>query len=369
MKILIHTRFYPNLGGIETVARLLAHEWHQLGEKVTVVSDVTCTPAERRKFPFPVYYKPNPVQWLRLMQSADVFVHMNISLKALWPQLIVWRPFVAVNHTYYYSGATRYRDWRERLKLHVMKRALNIAVSESVANRLPAPCVVIPNPVDLPLLQIDGQVSRTRDLVFLGRLVSDKGCDLLIQALGRLAERGLRPLLTIIGQGPERSMLEQLVVSLNLQAQVVFAGAQASDEVPNLLRQHNIMVVPSLCEESFGVVALEGVACGCVVLGSDGGGLPEAIGPTGTTFRRGDESDLTAKLVHLLSHPGEWVQYRTAAPRHLELHHPARVARRYLDVFGRALQLFQARLLRETNSQVSRTGMRMRWPKNWSDSR
>jgi len=95
--------------------------------------------------------------------------------------------------------------------------------------------------------------------------------------------------------------------------------------------------VPSIWEESFGVVALEGAACGCVVLGSHGGGLPEAIGPCGITFRRGDVSDLASKLAYLLRHPEEWVCYRSAAPAHLELHHPARVARRYLEVFERAV--------------------------------
>src|SRR5437763_5731364 len=162
-----------------------------------------------------------------------------------------------------------------------MSRATNIAVSQAVAKRLPESCIVIPNPVDLSLFHSDGAALRTRELVFLGRLVSDKGCDLLIQALARLAQHGLRPKLTMIGGGPERSGLEQLAKSLNLQDQIVFAGAPPTDEVATLLRQHKVMVVPSIWEESFGVVALEGAASGCVVLGSDGGGLPEAIGPAG----------------------------------------------------------------------------------------
>ena len=337
MRILLHTRFYPNLGGIETVAWLLTHEWHRSGEAVTVVSDVACAAAQRIEFPFPVHYRPNPAQWLRLMRRADVFIHMNISLKALWPELIVRRPFVAVNHAYYYSDRSGYRDWRERLKLWLTTRAVNIAVSESVANRMPAPCVVIPNPVDLSLFQTNGQVARSRDLVFLGRLVSDKGCDLLLQALARLAERGVKPSLTVIGGGPERATLEQLAASLNLEDEVEFAGAPPSDQVARLLRQHNILVVPSIWEESFGVVALEGAACGCVVLGSDGGGLPEAIGPSGTTFRRGDVADLTDKLAYLLQHPEGWERYRAAAPGHLGRHQPAKIAARYLEVIREAL--------------------------------
>jgi len=338
VRILLHSRFYPNIGGIETVAYLLVHEWHRSGANMTVVSDVRCSPAQRREFPFPVHYTPNPIQWLRLLRWADVFVHMNISLKALWPWFIVRRPFVAVNHAYYHSDRTGYRNWRERLKLRVMGLATNIAVSEAVAERLPEPCLIIPNPFEISLFRADGEVARDKDLVFLGRLVSDKGCDLLIQALGQLAEGGLYPTLTVIGGGPERPALEQLARSLSLQDQVTFAGAPSSEKVAEFLREHKIMVVPSIWEESFGVVALEGAACGCVVLGSDGGGLPEAIGPCGITFRRGDVSDLAAKLAHLLRHPEEWDRYRAAAPAYLELHQPARVARRYLEVFEHAVE-------------------------------
>lgn len=314
---------------------LLAHEWHRLGESVTVVSDVRCSPGERRDFPFPVYYQPGPVQWLRLIKWADVFVHMNISLKAYWPRLLVRRPFVAVNHAYYYSDSNGNRRWPERLKLRLTKSAVNIAVSKSVADRMPAPCVVIPNPVDLSAFQRNDGKTRSKDLVFLGRLVSDKGCDLLIQALAQLKGRGITPSLTVIGDGPERSKLERLVESLNLSGQVTFATAPASDEVSTLLHQHKIMVVPSRYEESFGVVALEGAASGCVVIGADGGGLADAIGPAGITFRRNDATDLALNLSRLLEQSS--VRDEKGITEHLALHRPDRIAKSYLEVIRKAV--------------------------------
>ncbi len=337
MKILLHTRFYPNVGGIETVAWLLAHEWQRQGEQVTVVSDVVCPPEQRRELPFPVHYRPSIRCWLQLMRSADVFVHMNLSLKALWPVLLVPRPLVAVHHGFYVVDRTGRQDWRERLKLKLMARAANIAVSEAVARRLPVPCAVIPNPVDVSLFQTSQTTVRNRDLVFVGRLVSDKGAALLVQALDRLRQNGLTPQLTIIGDGPERAVLEQQVAALKLSSQIHFTGSQPQAQVAQRLRQHQILVVPSLWEEPFGVVALEGAACGCVVLGSDGGGLPEAIGPTGTTFKRGEVDDLVLKLSHLLRHPEVWSSYRAAAPAHWERHQPALIARRYLEVFGKQI--------------------------------
>ena len=337
MRVLLHTRFYPNMGGIETVAWLLAHEWQRLGEQVTGVSDVACAPAQRRELPFPVHYRPSIQCWLKLMRRADVFVHMNVSLKALWPLALVRRPWVVVHQGCYEVDRSGKRDWREKLKLKSMSFATNVAASCAIARRIARPAVVIPNPFDSTLFQTTSSVAKQCELAFVGRLVSDKGCDQLIQALELLRNEGLTPRLTIIGDGPERAALEQMVQAGQLTGQVRFTGGLDQRGVAEELRRHEIMVVPSLWEEPFGVVALEGAACGCVVLGSDGGGLPEAIGPAGRTFRRGDVNDLVLKLSHLLQHTEEWSRYRAAAKAHLAKHQPRAVAARYLEILRRAV--------------------------------
>src|SRR5216684_4391381 len=117
MNLLIHGRFYPSIGGIETVLRLLATEWRRAGENVVVVSDVFHGGQSPELFPFAVHYRPGPLRWLRLMRWADVFVHMNVSLKALWPWVLVRRPFVAVHHGFYHIDRQGHSHWREKLKL------------------------------------------------------------------------------------------------------------------------------------------------------------------------------------------------------------------------------------------------------------
>jgi glycosyltransferase involved in cell wall biosynthesis len=337
MKILLYSRFHPNVGGIESVAALLAREWLRAGADITVVSDIAAEANFSHSFGFPVYYRPGPVRFVRLLSSAEIFVHMNLSLRALWPLAWARRPLVVVNHAFYYCDRVGNRDWRERLKLRILPRAANIAVSRAVAAQLPVPCAVIANPVDLSTFGFDDGVKRTCELAFVGRLVSDKGCDLLIRAVGRLSQRGLVPRLTVIGDGPERPALEQLTAALRLTDRIEFTGGQTSHQIAARLRQHEILVMPSLVAESFGVAALEGAACGCVVLGADAGGLPEAIGPAGLTFRCGDEEDLTAKIESLLWQRKDWHRYRHAARAHLAQHEPARVARRYLEFFAHAL--------------------------------
>jgi glycosyltransferase involved in cell wall biosynthesis len=79
-------------------------------------------------------------------------------------------------------------------------------------------------------------------------------------------------------------------------------------------------------------VALEGLACGCVVLVSDGGGLPDAVGPAGLLFRRGDQADLTRQLQLLLQDDDLRARLRSQAPSHLTRFKEEQVCSRYLDL-------------------------------------
>lgn len=337
MRILLHTRFYPNLGGIETLAALLGREWCRLGEEVRVVSDVAGTAADARGFAFPVVYRPGFGDWLRLMRWAEVFVHMNVSLRAYWPRWLVKRPFVAVHHGHYGLEADGRRPWRERLKLRVAGRAqANIAASRAVAQAINLPCRVVPNAFDDAVFARDPLAERDRELVFVGRLVSDKGADTLLEALALLRGQKLCPRLTIIGDGPEREALRRQAAAAGLNGQVEFAGARPSEEIARFLRRHAILVVPSRVREGFGIVALEGIACGCVVVGSCGGGLPEAIGPCGLTFPNGDAKALAGQLAWLLADRERLEPFRRRAAEHLEPHRAAVVARRYLEMFREA---------------------------------
>src|SRR5262249_3490861 len=156
--------------------------------------------------------------------------------------------------------------WQDRLKRYLLRyAAVSISVSRAMAEDLGTPSVVILNAYRDHLFRTLPGVPRTRDLVFLGRLVSDKGVDLLLAALGRLAEDGLRPELTIVGDGPELPALYAQAQRLGLANQVEFTGTRTGDELVHLLNRHRIVVVPSRYNEPFGVAALEGTACGCVI--------------------------------------------------------------------------------------------------------
>jgi glycosyltransferase involved in cell wall biosynthesis len=210
--------------------------------------------------------------------------------------------------------------------------AVNISCSHAVRDSLQCGGEVIPNPYDHRRFKLFPE-HRDRAIAFVGRLVSDKGVDVLLRAMRRLRVGGTQATLTIVGDGPERRALEALTAEYALQDQVDFVGAQSHDDLPAILNRHLILVAPSLWEEPFGIVALEGAACGCVVVGSQGGGLAEAIGPCGETFPNGDDGRLSEILDQLLSNPSRRQAFRDAAPLHLARHRIDAIASRYLEVF------------------------------------
>lgn len=332
MRILFSSHvFAPSVGGIETVSRLLTREFVRMGHEVRLI---TQTPGDSQGEPgFEIHRRPSAAQLLGLVRWCDVFFHNNISLPRAWPLLFVRRPWVVAHHTWIpRSGLAA------RVKRYMLRHATRcISVSSSIASHLETPSTVIPNPYDDSLFRKVEDIPQTRDLIFLGRLVSDKGADLLLSAVATLARDGLHPTLTIVGGGAEEASLRSQAEAAGLSSTVSFAGTRSGVELVELLNRHRILVIPSRWEEPFGIVALEGTAAGCVVVGSDRGGLPEAIGTCGEVFPSGDGKALASVLATLLRDPVRYAALRGRAERHLHRHSCSQIASEYLRTFAQAL--------------------------------
>lgn len=335
MKILLSSHiFHPSIGGLEAVSLMLAREFVRAGHEVTVITQ-TPAGAEVDDFPFAVIRRTSPRMLLRLVENTDVVFHSNISLQVAWPLLFMHKPWVVVHHGYIpHSG---FLGIKGAVKRFVLRWAKGIAISEAVAADFDSPSVVIQNPYDAETFHEIPGIQRNKELVFVGRFVSDKGFPVLLRALAQLGKRGLRPALTVVGYGPEEAAWRRLSDELGLAAQVNFIGVKRGRELAEVLNAHKVLVVPSLWNEPFGVVALEGMACGCVLVGSEGGGLKEAVGPGGLTFPNGDVEALAVCLEKALYDAETIARCRSAAPAHLDRHQPGPIAGRYLEVFSNAL--------------------------------
>ena len=322
--------FAPSVGGIETVSRMLAEEFVRQGHEVTLVTHTVGGTDQGQGYR--ICRRPTLIQWVALLRGCDVVFHNNISLRAAWPLLLLRRPWVVAHHVWIPRNGLA-----GRLKRWLLRRARCIAASQPLADHLDTASTVIPNPYDDAQFRSMPQVPRQGDLVFVGRLVSDKGVHVLLDALGLLAGRGSKPGLTIVGEGPEDAALRAQTQALGIAAQVCFLGLQRGDDLVRTLNGHRILVVPSVWREPFGLVALEGLACGCIPVVASGGGLPEAAGPGGVTFHRGESLSLADVLQGLLDTPREAsVMQQEQATMHLLSHRLDTVAARYLAVLASA---------------------------------
>lgn len=139
-------------------------------------------------------------------------------------------------------------------------------------------------------------------VVYLGRLASEKGVEILLDAVTGLPDLRVK----IAGDGPQTGVLQTIARQQGLQ-QVEFLGRVVGDEKWELLRNATAVVVPSVCYEAFPFAPLESMGVGTPVLASDLGSLLYVVedGKSGLLFRAGDSQDLREKLAWLVQHPAE----------------------------------------------------------------
>ncbi len=135
---------------------------------------------------------------------------------------------------------------------------------------------------------------------YVGRLVPEKGVDLLLEAAAGM-DVGWR--LAIVGAGTERGHLETLVRRRGLAGRVSFEGQIPSMRMPAFYRELDALVLPSRSRpnwvEQFGRVLIEAMACGVPVVGSDCGEIPNVVGHAGLIFPEEDTEALRERLMCL----------------------------------------------------------------------
>ncbi len=164
----------------------------------------------------------------------------------------------------------------------------------------------------IPQFGVDPEIYKPRTtlhasrftLGYVGRLVEEKGVQILLQAVEELAGEWC---LRILGSGPMQPQLEALARQLDIVERVSFESPIPSAQMPAFYNQLDTLVLPSLTrphwKEQFGRVLIEAMACGVPVMGSRSGEIPHVIGQAGLTFTEGDVQELRARLSQLMDAP------------------------------------------------------------------
>lgn len=165
-----------------------------------------------------------------------------------------------------------------------------------IHNGLPRPTVPLPAPTS----------PQAAAFLSWGRLAANKGFDVGLRAFAKIAAPYPQARLTLAGDGPEREALRALRRQLGLEESVAMPGYLAPAELEREIQACTALLMPSLEQECFGLVALEAMQRGKAVIASRCGGLTEVVEDsiTGLLCPPGDEAALAQAMRRLIEKPG-----------------------------------------------------------------
>ncbi len=212
--------------------------------------------------------------------------------------------------------------YQNRIMFNIVRKNLQAATRIASTSKImreqvlklyqsPYEIFVTPFGVDLDVFKPNRKQDSQNITIGIIKTIDEKyGQTYLIKAFKLLLDRlksesqteiANRLRLIIIGDGPQKIVVQSLVTQLSLDGQVSIIGRVKNADVPYYLNQFNIACFPSM-SESFGVAAIEASACEVPVIASNIGGLPEVVidGKTGYLVKPGNEQDLSEKMYHLV---------------------------------------------------------------------
>ena len=209
-----------------------------------------------------------------------IFVHQSV-IYILW-SCFISRPIVSTIHGLIWScDSVRIALTSLFFEAHLRLRPHAALISEVVRSPATRDAPVIGNPYDQETFHPANVAHQAGTVIFSGRISRDKGVFYLLDAVHALRRAGLEVTATFAGSGPDEGALRQAISTAGLIESVTVLGHCEPAHVAELLRSHQVAAIPADWKESFGLVALEAIACGCYVVAFPDGGLPVAVGRAG----------------------------------------------------------------------------------------
>ena len=196
-----------------------------------------------------------------------------------------------------YSIGQRLRRERSLRRAAGLIGANSLALALAAKRRPSAPQLSLPRLGVTPPATISREPHTELAIGFVGRLVPERGLDLLFRACVGLAGKWT---LTVVGTGPSQEELESLAQRLGIAARISWLGALPRQAVDEIWPRLDCLVLPSRTTERWvmteGRAALHAMANGVAVVGTNSGALPEIIGDAGRIVPEEDVAALTAAL-------------------------------------------------------------------------
>jgi colanic acid/amylovoran biosynthesis glycosyltransferase len=173
--------------------------------------------------------------------------------------------------------------------------------------------------IDPNLFNVVTHKEPGKRLLFVGRLAAAKGLPILLESLATLQKKHPDILLTVIGDGCDRKLLEQLTIKLGLNQNVNYVGYKSQHEVREQLQQTDIFVMSSFAE-GIPVVLMEAMASAVPVVATQIAGVSELVehGVNGYLVTPGDSLSLTENIEKLLNSPEIRAKFGTAGREKVE---------------------------------------------------
>jgi glycogen synthase len=391
VRLLIYSHFFaPSIGGVENAVQSLAAGLPGLSSSneisefhVTLVTQTPKGDVDDTAFPFRVLRQPNPILLWRTIRQSDVIHIAGPALLPLALSLLARKPVVIEHHGYQaicpngllvhqpdgsvcpgHFQAERYLEcWScRRRELSLLQTcsslllmfprrwlsqqaAANLAISYHVLNRhaLPRSSVVhygIEDPLERGASCPQAPLASTKlCFAYVGRFFPEKGILTLLHAAAILNKEGQEFELRLIGDGPQRPELESLIEQNGLSRRVKITGYLTGQRLAEALREARVVVMPSVCEETAGLAAIEQMMRGRLVIASKIGGLSEVVDDGGLTFPAGNAQALAEAMKMVLQDTsiveslGQKARYR-ARLLFLRDRMVAEHAQVYREVFG-----------------------------------
>ncbi|MCD6369894.1 MAG: glycosyltransferase family 4 protein [Thermoplasmata archaeon] len=330
MRIALVTEWYASHeGGVASHVRELAKWLKHRGFEVVIVTnevrdsvdqgvDIFETPGPRDPL-FNLNISPSINSKLQEILEKDVdVVHSHhafsrLPLSAIYLAHKLQIPSVLTTHTVsflpdleYFWQAISYGYPRYRLRLKKVDKIIAVSCAakrfiQYFTDR--KDIAVIPNGVDVRRFHPAKNKEYNKELLFVGRIVPKKGLHVLLYAMKKVVEKDNEIKLRVAGTGRLLPLMKSFSKALGIEKNVEFLGYVPDNELPEVYRTSELLILPSITGESFGITLIEAMASGLPVIGTNVGGVPEIIRDCGKIVEPNRPEQLSNAILEMLHNP------------------------------------------------------------------